>query len=150
MSGIDALTKDSQAQQQWVKRFVAFIIDAIIVFIPLVILTVIVSIFIALGGIFSVGLLLGGVISIFWSLLFVLYFAVTESMWGASFGKRFMTLKVVNKTGGKPTIVEGLIRNISKIYWLLLLLDIIVGLAVTKGYQQKYTDQIAGTRVTPA
>jgi uncharacterized RDD family membrane protein YckC len=148
MSGIDSITKDQKAQSYWVNRFIAFIVDALIVYIPLAILTFIVAVFVALGGGFSVfGILFGGVISILWSLLFVLYFTFTESMWGASFGKRFFHLKVVSKTGANPTIAEGFIRNLSKIYWLLLLLDVIVGLALSKGYQQKYSDQFMGTKV---
>jgi uncharacterized RDD family membrane protein YckC len=50
--------------------------------------------------------------------------------------------------GNKVTLDKSFIRNISKIYWLLLLLDWIVAL-VTPGAdrRQKYTDRIAGTTV---
>ncbi|MGD0477937.1 MAG: hypothetical protein ABSB29_07210 [Nitrososphaerales archaeon] len=46
--------------------------------------------------------------------------------------------------------MEALVRNVSKLYWLLLILDIIVGLAVSKGYTQKYTDKLMGTSVVDA
>jgi uncharacterized RDD family membrane protein YckC len=147
LSGIDSLTKDQKAQGYWVNRFIAFIVDALIVFIPLAIITFAVAIFVAFGGLSPFALFLGGAVSILWSLLFVLYFTVTESMWGESFGKRFFHLKVVSKTNANPTIAEAFIRNLSKIYWLLLLLDVIVGLALSKGYQQKYSDQFMGTKV---
>jgi hypothetical protein len=39
------------------------------------------------------------------------------------------------------------LRNISKIYWLLLLLDTVVGLATSKNYTQKFSDRFAGTEV---
>jgi len=39
------------------------------------------------------------------------------------------------------------IRNISKIFWPLYLLDVIVGLATPGEPTQKYTDRIAGTIV---
>lgn len=150
MSGIDSLTKDSKAQSYWLNRFIALIVDALIVFVPLLIITVIIAIFVALSGFTPFGIIFGGVVSILWYLIFVLYNMVTESMWGASLGKRFFHLKVVSKSGSNPTLVEAFVRNVSKIYWLLLLLDVIVGLAVSKGYQQKYSDKFMGTSVVPA
>ncbi len=147
VSGFDALTKDSKAQSYWAYRFVALIVDALIVFIPLAILTFIAALFIAVGGFSPFGLLFGGVVSILWFLVFILYNMVTESMWGASFGKRFFQLKVMAKSGSHPTMGESFIRNLSKIYWLLLLLDVILGLATSKGYQEKYSDHLMGTSV---
>jgi len=150
LSGIDAITKDSKAQSYWAYRLVALIIDALIVFIPLAIITFVIAIFVALSGFSPFAVAFGGAVSILWSLLFVFYNVVTEVMWGASFGKRFLHLKVVSKSGSRPDFAESFVRNISKIYWLLLLLDVIVGLAVTKGYQQKYSDKFMGTSVIPA
>src|SRR5215471_1992017 len=148
-SGMDTLTKDRSAQDYWIRRLIAFIVDAIIVFVPLAIITAIAAFFVAFGGFAFYAIFFGGVLSLLWSFLFILYFTFTESMWGASFGKRFFKFKVVSKTNANPTIGEAFIRNLSKIYWLLLLLDVIIGLALTKGYQQKYSDQFAGTRVVP-
>ena len=150
MSGIDALMKDSTAQHYWLNRLLALIVDALIVFVPLAILTVIIAIFVAIGGLTPFGIIVGGFVSIVWYLLFILYNMVLESLYGASFGKRFFHLKVVSKSGSNPSLGEAFIRNLSKIYWLLLLLDVIVGLAVTKGYQQKYSDKFMGTSVVPA
>jgi uncharacterized RDD family membrane protein YckC len=62
-------------------------------------------------------------------------------------GKRAFGLKVVSKTSSNPTLAEAFIRNLSKIYWLLLLMDAIVGLALAKNYEQKYSDQFVGARV---
>ena len=147
LSGIDALTKESTAQHYWLNRLLALIVDALIVFIPLAILTVIFAVFVAISGLTPFGILVGGVVSIVWYLIFILYNMVMESTYGASFGKRFFRLKVVSKTGSNPNLGEAFIRNLSKIYWLLLLLDVIVGLAVSKGYQQKYSDKFMGTSV---
>ncbi len=150
VSGIDALTKDSKAQGYWLNRFLALIVDGLIVFIPLAIVTFILAVFVAVSGFSPFGLILGGVVSVFWFLIFILYNMAMEATAGASFGKRFFHLKVVSKTGSNPTLGEAFIRNLSKIYWLLLLLDVIVGLAVSKGYQQKYSDKFMGTSVVPA
>ena len=62
-------------------------------------------------------------------------------------GKSIMGLKVTNINGDRPTLGQAFIRNISKIYWILLLLDVIVGLAVQTDYKQKYSDKYAGTIV---
>ncbi len=150
VSGIDALTKDQKAQEHWISRLVAYLIDAVIVYVILAILTAI----IALPGLFAGGLALFGAlfggVALLWGIVFVLYFAFAESWYGASFGKRIMGLKVLSKTNERPRFGEAFIRNISKIHPLLVLLDVIVGLAISKGYQQKYSDHFIGTTVTRA
>ena len=148
LSGIDAITKDQKAQEYWVLRFIAFIIDAVIVYVVLVVLTVLIALpALFSGGFAFFGAFFGG-IAFLWGIAFVLYFAVLESTSGASIGKKAFSLKVISKTGSSPTFGEALIRNISKIHWLLLLLDVIVGLAVSKEYQEKYSDHLIGTKVT--
>jgi uncharacterized RDD family membrane protein YckC len=57
-------------------------------------------------------------------------------------------LKVVSKATTKPNFAEAFIRSLSKIYWILLLLDVIIGLAISRGYQQKLSDYYMGTTVT--
>jgi uncharacterized RDD family membrane protein YckC len=144
------LTKDQKAQEHWISRVIAFVVDAILVGIVLLILTVLIALpaFFAGGaGIFAV--VFGG-FAFIWGLIFVLYFTFMEATYGASFGKRFFHLKVVSKTNTNPNYGEAFIRNLSKIYWLLLLLDVIIGLAVSKGYQQKYSDHFMGTTVVRA
>ena len=150
VSGFQTLTKDQKAQEYWVERLIALVIDYIIVYVVLGIIALLIAIPAFLtGGLGLFGALFGG-LAFLWGIIFVLYFAVTESSSGASIGKRIFHLKVVSKTGANPTFTEALIRNISKIYWLLLLLDVIVGLALSKGYQQKYSDSFVGTKVVKA
>ncbi len=150
VSGMETLTKDQKAQQYWVERLVAFVVDAIVVFIVLAIIAAAIAIPFVLTGTFAPMAFFFGGLAILGGIIFVLYFTFTESMGGASLGKRLFHLKVVSKSGSNPTIGEAFIRNISKIYWLLLLLDVIVGLALSKGYQQKYSDHVMGTSVTKA
>ena len=147
LSGMDSLTKDQKAQEYWVWRLVAFVVDAVIVYLVLAILTALIALPALLTGSFGFfGVVLGG-IAVLWGIIFVLYFAVMESSSGASIGKRLFNLKVVSKTNSNPNLGEAFVRNISKIYWLLLLLDVIVGLATSTGYQEKYTDRVMGTKV---
>jgi uncharacterized RDD family membrane protein YckC len=154
MSGIDALMKDSKAQEYWFRRLVALIIDGVIIGIVVAIILALVAIMTVLPGYFAYGyapltIFFGGA-TIIIGVLLILYFPIAEVTRGATIGKSVMKLKVVGKNGGNPDFVEAFVRNVSKIYWLLLLLDVIVGLATQKGYQQKYSDHIMGTSVVPA
>lgn len=150
MSGIDALTKDQKAQEYWVERLIALIVDYVIVYVVLGIVTAFIAIPALLtGGAAYFGVVFGGV-AILWGVVFVVYNAVMEASSGASIGKKLFRLKVVSKRGSNPPFTEAFIRNLSKIYWLLLLLDVIVGLAVSRGYQQKYSDHFMETAVVRA
>ena len=147
-SGFETLTKDQKAQEYWLWRFVAFVVDAIIVYFVLAILTALIALpALFTGGVGFFGVVFGG-LAFLWGTIFVLYFAVLESTRGASIGKGIFHLKVVSKAGSNPTLGEALVRNISKIYWLLLLLDVIVGLAISKDYREKYSDHLMGTKVS--
>jgi uncharacterized RDD family membrane protein YckC len=148
VSGIDALIKEPDAQSYWVRRFFALVIDVIIVIIILAVVAV-VSVIPAfvLSGTAGVVSFFVGVFSIAAGVIIFLYFVVAEVTRGATFGKHLLHLKVVGSDGGNPTFIESLVRNVSKIYWLLLLLDVVVGLATSKQYTQKFSDKIVGTSV---
>ena len=151
VSGFDSLMKDSAAQGYWVKRVVAFVIDAIIVDIALAILALVtvLPLFVFSGPEFFFAAV-GGVFAVLSGVVLFLYFLFVEMWYGASLGKRVFGLKVVSESGRNPNAGEAALRNVSKIYWLLLLLDIIVGLAMSKKYTQKYSDVFAKTSVVAA
>ncbi|MDA4117152.1 MAG: hypothetical protein OK455_02290 [Thaumarchaeota archaeon] len=50
-------------------------------------------------------------------------------------------------SGQNPTLGGAFLRNLSKVNWLLLLLDVIVGLALEIGYVKKFSDRFLGTKV---
>ena len=58
-----------------------------------------------------------------------------------------LNLKVMRGDGQKPNFQSSFIRNISKIHFLLLILDTIGGFFTSKDPHQKYTDQIAHTTI---
>ena len=147
ISGFDALTRDQRAQQYWIERLIAYVVDSVIVFVSLAILTAIIALPALFTGGFGFFTVFFGGVAFVWGIIFVLYFAFMESSSGASIGKRLFNLKVVSRTNSNPTFGEAFIRNVSKLYWLLLLLDVIVGLALSRGYQEKYSDHFMGTRV---
>jgi uncharacterized RDD family membrane protein YckC len=151
LSGVDVVLKETEAQSHWIRRIIAFLVDAIIVYVVIGILAVLFSIpFLLASGPLALGVVLAGTFSFVAGVLLVLYFTFAEAYTGATFGKRIFGLKVVAAGGKYPTVGQSIIRNISKIYWLLLLLDVIVGLATTKRYTQKFSDRFAGTEVVEA
>lgn len=137
-TGFEKLRNDTQLQNHWIRRFVAMVIDAIITGI--------------VGWILSFPFWITGIFwsfaSLFvWGIIWLIYASLTESSLGWTLGKQVVNLKVRTVDGRIPTMDVALIRNISKIFWLLYLLDVIVGLATPGDPTQKYTDRIAGTIV---
>jgi len=148
LSGIDALMKQPAAQSYWTKRLLAFVIDVIIVVIILVVAAALIAIpTLVLSGTAALTSLFAGVFPIAAGLIIFLYFIVAEVTRGATIGKQIFHLKVVGPSGGNPTFVQSLVRNLSKIYWILLLIDVVVGLATSKQYNQKFSDHLVGTTV---
>ena len=135
----------------WIWRLIAYIIDSIIIAIPTYIIYYIIILSIILSGNVTGFVAAYGfafVFPFFFGILEVLYFVLLDVYWGATVGKRILGLQVQTTSGGKVTIDKAFIRNISKIFWLFLLLDWLIAL-VTPGNdkRQKYTDRIAGTTV---
>jgi uncharacterized RDD family membrane protein YckC len=154
-SGLTDLTRNSAAQQYWMKRLLAYVVDAIVVYALIGIVTAVAALPSFLAGVFVPGYSprifpFGGFFGTFAGLLFVLYFTCAEATYGKTLGKRVMGLRVTVEGGGKPSLGVSFIRNISKINWVLLLLDVILGLALEAGYTRKFSDRYLGTNVTTA
>ena len=149
LSGIDSVIKEPVAQEFWMRRIIAFAIDAVIVYVILLVLAIAFALpFFTIGTVARMAAMITGVLSLVAGVVLVIYFSFFETYAGSSFGKRAMGLVVRSKTGGNPTLVEAFARNISKIYWVLLFLDIIFGLATSKEYTQKLSDRFVGTYVS--
>lgn len=134
VTGFDYLSKDKDLQGHWLRRFVAIVIDALIIYIP-------VNLFFSILGAngFLVFLLTG--------VLFFFYTAIFDLISGGTFGKMLMHMKSVS-IKGKMDLPQAFMRNVSKILAPLLLLDWIIGMAIdTNDPRQKWTDQLAGTSV---
>ena len=148
LSGFDTLMKDTEAQNYWLRRLIAFVVDAVIVNVALIILVVLFAVPFALtAGISAIGSAVAGVYSLASGIILFLYFIFADNLAGGTIGKRVFGLRVVGPDGRPPILSEAILRNISKIYWLLLLLDVVIGLAVSKKYTQKYSDSFARTDV---
>jgi uncharacterized RDD family membrane protein YckC len=136
----------------WLYRFLALVIDSIIIAIPVYIIWNFVfwSLFWS-GAWWMIGFGSWLILPFFLGLIEVLYFAILEVSWGATIGKRILGLQVQTLKGDKVNFSQAFIRNISKIYWIFLLLDWLIAI-VTSGAdrRQKYTDRMAGTTVVQA
>jgi len=84
-----------------------------------------------------------------WGIIWVIYSTVMEaSSWQASLGKKVMGLQVQMLDSSKAPFGKTFMRNISKIFWPILLIDWIIGIATPgRDPRQRYFDRIAGTTV---
>jgi uncharacterized RDD family membrane protein YckC len=134
VTGFDYLAQDKALQEHWVRRAVAIVIDSIIIFLPISVL------FQVLGMMWYYPW--------WWFGIFLfLYAAFFDSAIGGTVGKMLMGLKAVPITG-QMTTSQVFIRNVTKVFAPVLLLDWIIGMAIdTKDPRQKWTDTIARTSV---
>lgn len=147
------MAADSSSQidmGHWLLRLVAFIADSIILAIIAFILALILFVpFLFAGALSGVWEAWGYlfVIPLVTGILSVLYFLVLEVAWGGTIGKRIFGLQVQTVNGGRVSYGQSFIRNISKIFWVFLLLDWLIGVATAGDKRQKYSDRMAGTVV---
>jgi len=134
VTGFDYLSQDKQLQEHWLKRFAAILIDAVVVYIPLMLIGSVLGAPYVFTGFFS------GIALFLYSFLF-------ESAVGGTIGKIALHMKAVPMHGAMSPS-QAMLRNISKVFVLLLFLDWVLGMAVdTKDPRQKWMDQLAHTSV---
>jgi len=142
----------------WIYRLIALIIDSIpSVIIGYIIYFALLPVLFTSTTIFGVTYLnvpwWAGVflLPFLYGIILVLYSAIFEVSWGGmTVGKKLLGLQVQTTSGGKVTFDKALLRNISKIYWLFLFLDWLIGIVTPGNKMQKYTDRMAGTVVVQA
>ncbi|HET8963402.1 MAG TPA: RDD family protein [Chitinophagales bacterium] len=122
----------------FLSRFIAYIIDMLIIGIARSILALIFGFSLFH---YSMGIIWFG--SIFGLLYFI---AMESSKYQATVGKLLMRIKVVSQQGGRITLSESIIRNVSKILSALFLF---IGFLMVLLDDQKRAlhDRIAGTFV---
>jgi uncharacterized RDD family membrane protein YckC len=131
-------------------RFVAVLLDAVIVLFPL-------SIVVGLlsgggyserrGGSVNAGITVGG--NAFWLLIMlgIAYYIVCESASGMTLGKRIVGIRVVDEDGRHPTFGAALARNLLRVVdgFLFYLVGGLIALASPLG--QRLGDRVAHTVV---
>ena len=148
-TGFGRLSSDWRVQRHWLRRVIAYVIDFILVGIFTAVIFLILSLpflFRAPWNWWVNWRTLFGFPSLAW-VVYLLYFTLMESSYSYTFGKGGMGLKVVIVGGGPPNLTKAFLRNLSKVFWGFLLLDVILGLASRGDPRQRFMDQVAETTV---
>jgi uncharacterized RDD family membrane protein YckC len=144
MSAFEKIGNDRLLQDHWLRRLIAGIIDSIIIWVVTSIILALVAIPALVLGVVPAFI---GTSSLLQGVLFFLYAWFMEFSRGATLGKQIMNLKVTTTQGALPSPDKALLRNVSKIHWVLWLVDTLVGMALPGDPHQKYSDRWVGTTV---
>ncbi len=143
----------NKMQNLWVRRFFAIAIDFVILMIVMWLIAVIMYPLIIVTGAFF--------LFNYWLLVaaFVIlgYFTYMEGKKGTTIGKKIIKLKVI-ALNGEMTYEHAFIRNLSKVHWIPLILDVLfgfiekdpkrkIGFIIKKDSKQRFMDRIANTVV---
>jgi uncharacterized RDD family membrane protein YckC len=139
---LDKISSDSEAQTQWLMRVVAYVIDSIIVWIVAYFLLLITPF-----AFLNLSLAIAFTGSLYAGVIMFLYASFMEASFGGTVGKRLLGMKVTLENGGKAGFEQTLVRSISKVFWVLLLLDLLGGLFTKGDYRQRYSDRLSKTIV---
>jgi len=148
-TNFDKMRRDRTLQNYWVNRAVAFIIDSVIIGAIVLLISIIFQLPYMLSG-RSTTLIQSPFDTWFpfsMGIPSLLYFALLEYSYTQTFGKRVMEIRVVTKSGRPLSLGSSFLRNISKLFWPLILFDIIGGLITAGDPRQKYTDRMVGAVV---
>jgi len=136
-TAFDLIGHNAALQEHWIRRLFAYVIDSILVLVVVVLLNVPFLVF-------NWGWLLWPFL---WGLVMWLYAGFLEGSTGTTIGKKLLALRVV-AIDAQMDISKGFVRNVSKIHWVVLLLDLLLGAATQGDPRQRYVDRITRTTVT--
>ena len=125
----------------WEKRFLALFIDIIVVMLIVWILSALIYPLIAstdIYGILNYWLILT-------ALIIIGYFTYLEGKFGITLGKYIIKIKVIADEGNM-NYGKAFKRNLSKILWFPLIIDVIAGY-VSGNSKIRYLDKFTGTNV---
>ena len=136
-SAFDLIGRNPALQEHWIRRLFAFLIDSVVVFV--------IGLFFAIPlSIFAWAWWLSG---FFFGIVWFVYSMLLEGLVGGTIGKKLLSLRVV-ALDGNLDVVHTIIRNLSKVYWLVFLIDLLLGAATHGDPRQRYFDRLARTTVT--
>ncbi len=125
----------------WGRRFAALLVDIIIITLFMWIVSSIIFMLLAGVGIFSFlnyWIFIGAI-------LIIVYFTYMEGKTSSTFGKRLFKLRV-EAVKGSMDYKKAFIRNLSKILWLPLILDVILGFLIGDS-NDRFLDKVSETYV---
>jgi len=137
-TGFDLIGSNGALQEHWVRRVIAIVVDAILV--SFVVWLISFPFGPGFWAFWPAWNFLHGIIWLFYAVFF-------DMASGGTLGKKILSLRVVALDGNLDA-AKALIRNISKVFWVLLLLDTLLGLATPGDPRQRYLDRISRTTVT--
>lgn len=140
-SAVERIHREPGLQAHWARRIAAGVIDWLLVMIPVVFVSEFVKILPGLFPKYISSVFISGV-------LWFLYGALLEaSTMHSTIGKLALRLRVVRVKGGDPTLVETTMRNVSRIFGLFLLADLLIGFVTEGDPRQRLLDRTSGTLV---
>jgi uncharacterized RDD family membrane protein YckC len=150
-TGFDRLKDDKGFQDHWAKRVIAYIVDVAIVSVAVYVLVLAIALpsfpGIFFGQTFPFawfwGFWLGGITP----LIMLAYFVLAEALFERTIGKELMGLRVARLDGKRLDLWSSFVRNLSKIAFILLIVDAAAGLGTHGDGRQKYSDRYIGTVV---
>lgn len=152
-TGLERIGSERALQGHWIQRVIAMVVDGIVVAFA-VFFAISLPLILAFPFIFPINWFISWVSGFFRFLLiglvWFLYFSFAEAGYGCTLGKRVVGLKVMTVDGARPSLEKAFIRNVSKIHWVLLILDVVGGLATSGDPRQKFSDRVAGTTIVGA
>jgi len=125
----------------WGRRFAALLVDIIIITLFMWIVSSVIFMLLAGVGIFSFlnyWIFIGAI-------LIIVYFTYMEGKTSSTFGKRLFKLRV-EAVKGSMDYKKAFIRNLSKILWLPLILDVILGFLIGDS-NDRILDKVSETYV---
>lgn len=105
------------------KRVIAYVIDFIVVSAVMWILSYFLFGIVGSKNSYSVYQYLPFAIPV----LIMIYFVLCEKLAGASVGKAIMGIEVRSKNGAKISWLQAIVRNLTKIYWVPIIFDWLIG-----------------------
>ncbi len=150
-TGFDRLKDDKEFQDHWEKRVIAYIIDVAIVSVATYFLVLVVALpalpALFVGQAFPFawfwGFWLGGIAP----LIVLAYFVLAEALFARTLGKELMGLRVARIDDKRVDLWSSFVRNISKVAFIALVVDVAMGLGTHGDGRQKYSDRYIGTTV---
>ena len=136
-SAFQLIGRNPALQEHWIRRLLAFILDAIVVVLVFLLVSI------------PVGFLSGPAFlsATFWGLIWFLYSLGLETAFGGTIGKKLFALRVV-AIDRNLDVVHTLGRNLPKVFPLVILIDLLLGAATQGDPRQRLFDRLARTTVT--
>ena len=105
------------------KRVISYILDFFVVSALMWIVSYLLFIFVAPYDTYKVYNYFPYVVPV----LIMIYFVFFEKLAGATIGKSIMYIQVKSKNGANISWMQAIIRNLTKIYWIPIIFDWLIG-----------------------